>query len=1453
MNFIKAVLNRPYTVGALVALLTILSFFELSRMPVDIFPDIDIPVVSVVWTYNGMPADEIQNRILTIHQRQLASLVDDIEKIEATSYYGVGVEKIYLHEGADISRAVSQLSSAALVSLKYMPRNIVPPLILRYGATDVPIIQLSLSSPTLADNELNDYGQNIIRPALAVVHGAEVPQPYGGKPRVVMVDLNVTAMQEHGVSAQEVSDALQRQNVVMPAGNAKMGSYDWPIKINNTANAIEKIQEFPIKQIGDTTIFIRDVAHVHDGFQIQTNSVSVNGQSGVLMTIRKTGRISTLSVIDGVNKALPDIKNVLPSSLKIKPLFDQSVFVKASINSVLMGGVLAALLTALMILLFLGDARLTLIIVCSIPVSILIAVLIMGSTGMTLNTMTLGGFALAVGILVDNATVVIENIERHAAMNKSIVDSIVEGAAEVGLPTALATLCISIVFVPIYLLEGTAHYLFSPLSTAVILALAASLLLSFTLVPMLFKILMSPHGTDQSEKTDTWVALIHHAFERRFEQFRRFYEYALERALNAPRAVYALGLTVIVLALVLFPFLGKNFFPKVDAGQFRLHIRAQNGTRIEQTQQEAADVERMIRRSLGDQQIQSVITNVGLPYSGLNLALSDSATVGPMDGEMLVSLTEHHAPVEEITAQLRRELPKQFAHLTFFFQPADIVNQVLNFGQPAPIDIRVQGKNLAEAYALANELKNAVAKVPGVVDAHVFQVPESPAFSIEIDRSRASSLGLSQQDIATNVLLSTNSSAQLSPNFYVDPKTGVSYPLVVQVPTYRLSTPQELLTMPTTTSKRTQQVLGNVATVSETSTPLALSQLNLRPVVDVHADVQGIDLGSASNAIEKVIQTHQPQSTSGLKVSLAGQIETMQESFNGIFLGIGFAIILVYLILMINFQSAIDPLVVLGAIPFTLSGVVIMLFVTQTTLSVPALMGALMCIGLTTANSILVVNFAREQERAGLSVLNAARSAGFTRLRPVLMTAGAMMIGMIPMALGVGEGGEQNAPLARAVIGGLSIATVATLVIVPLLFVASRSKQTKDSVGDFMNSDKDKIIKSEIEMDLRQEPYTHVEQVDSPRFNEQLKRLRWAFGAVLLLIILVSVTKFARYQQLVTDAKAEAANSQMIEVISIKRADSQGQVILPARIEAMHSTRIQARVNGYIDQMMVDIGDRVKKGQVLALLSTPELDAELNAAKAQLASAETRKALAQRLEDRIKQTLPGAVSDQERDQRQSELSSSNSDVVLAKAKVDQYQAMAQFKRVTAPFDGVIKSRFVDVGTLVTAGSTSATSLFDVVEDDPLRVFADVPEFVSLSQSVDAKVESLDGGQVIKAKSSRSAGGLDDVTRTRTVEWDVDNHEHRWLPGMQAKITLLKPATRGFTVPITSVLFKSEGPFVAVVNGNNTVHWVPVSILEDNGKSMVVSGELSEGQKLIKSASISIKESATVSIKAADSK
>src|SRR5579862_8830082 len=1036
MSVVEIALKRPYTVVAVLILVSLMGIGAALRMPVDIFPEIDIPVVAVVWTYNGMSAQDMQNRILTLHQRQLASLVDDISRIEAVSYQGVGVEKVYLHEGADVTRAISQLASSALVVLKYMPPNITPPLVLRYGATDVPIIQLSLSSKSLPDTKLNDLGQNIIRPALAVVHGAEVPYPYGGKPRVIMADLDSQALQARGLSASDVSTALQHQNVILPAGDVKIGDKDYTLTMNNSPDVIDSINAFPIKQIDGRTVFMRDVAHVHDGFQVQTNSVSVNGTPGALMVIRKTGGVSTLAVIDGVRAAMKDIAKVLPKDVTIKALFDQSVFVKAALNSVLLSACMAAALTALVIILFLGNVRLSLIILAAIPLSI--------------------------GILVDNGTVVIENIERHVALREPLHQSIVNGAAEVAVPTFLSTLCICIVFIPVFLLQGTAKYLFSPLSLSVIGALLASLALSFTMVPVLFNYLMAgsahrleaedpaAHGAARQAPRAPANAFVRlqRGFEHRFESFRERYRNTLSWALAQPVATVTAFIVLMVLSALLFPQLGRDFFPQVDAGQMRLHVRAPAGTRLERTQEYFADVEAEIRRLIGNRQIDIMLDNIGLPYSGINIALSDSATVGPMDGEILIALTQKHDPTAGLIARLRRELPKRFPELRFFFQPADIVDQVLNFGQPAPIDVRVSGPDQDAAFGVASEIARALVRVPGVVDSHVAQVPNAPALKVDLDRSLATLTGITQQEAANNVLVATNSSAQSAPNFWVDPRNSVSYPLVVQVPSYRIGSAQDLQNMPVSSGGGTGQgqLLANLAHFGRQSVPMVTSQLNIRPVFDVHADVQGRDLYSAAHDIDKVLAANRPDAAKALTATLSGQVETMRESYAGLFTGIALAIVLVYLFLVMNFQSWIDPLIVLMAVPFALAGVMWMLFLSQTPMSVPALMGTLMCIGLTTANSILVVSFANQRMDAGDRPLLAAITAGYTRLRPVLMTAGAMILGMVPMALGIGEGGEQNAPLGRAVIGGLLFATFATLIFVPTMYRLLRRADRRESI-----------------------------------------------------------------------------------------------------------------------------------------------------------------------------------------------------------------------------------------------------------------------------------------------------------------------------------------------------------------------------------------------------------------------
>jgi multidrug efflux pump subunit AcrB len=958
-----------------------------------------------------------------------------------------------------------------------MPPNITPPLVIRFGATDVPIIQLSMSSKSLSDTRLNDLGQNIIRPDLAVVRGASVPYPYGGKPRVIMVDLQPDALQARGLSPADVSDALQRQNVILPSGDVKLGGKDYIVQMNNSPDAIQTINGFPIREVEGKQVFVRDVAYVHDGYQTQTNYVSQNGTPGSLMTIRKTGGSSTLAVVDGVRDVLPEIRRLIPSDVNIKPIFDQSIFVKAALNGVLREGGIAAGLTGLMILLFLGNWRLTLIILISIPLSIVVAILVMYISGQTLNTMTLGGFALAVGILVDNGTVVIENIERVLRGGLELEPAIVQGAAEISAPTLLSTLAICIVFIPVFLLQGTAKYLFSPLSMSVCISLLASLLLSFTLVPVLFKYLLrsqvASHGVSEKhgaaamydeEKSCPTASKtpilfrpffwIHGNFESGFGKLRETYRGVLAWAVSVPLLTAMFFIVLAGGSCLLYTQLGMDFFPSVDAGQMRLHVRTPPGTRIEDTEADFAQVESAIRQIVGDNQIDVMLDNIGLPYSGINIALSDSATVGPMDGEILISLNENHTPTAAHMANLRRELPKRFAGMQFFFQPADIVNQVLNFGRPAPIDIRVTGPRNDDDFALAQKLVEDLKKLPGVVDVHIFQVPDAPSLKVDVDRTFAQEVGVSQRTAASSLLVSLNNSAQTSPNFWLNPRNSVSYPLVVQTPTYTINNMQDLRTIPLASADGRQgQLMMNFAKFSRNKVPLVMSQLNIRPVFDVNADVQGRDLNSAAEAIQEVIKRDMPSVSSGASLALSGQVETMNESFSGLYGGMGLAVVLVFLLMVINFQSWLDPVIVLMAVPFSLAGVMWMLFLSQTHISVPALMGTLMCIGLTTANSILVVTFANDRMAAGDDALTAAVAAGYTRLRPVLMTAGAMILGMIPMALALGEGGEQNAPLARAVIGGLTFATFATLVFVPTMYSLTRRTSAAKSTEENNHAD----------------------------------------------------------------------------------------------------------------------------------------------------------------------------------------------------------------------------------------------------------------------------------------------------------------------------------------------------------------------------------------------------------------
>ncbi len=1060
MWIVKLALRRPYTFVITSILIFVLGVVTITRMATDIFPEINIPVVSVIWSYSGVSPEEMEQRIVTASERSFTTTVNDIEHIESQSLNGVSVIKVFFQPGAKIEAAVAQLTSNTQTILRGLPPGITPPLIIRYNASNVPILQLSVSSTSLSEQELYDNGNNFLRTQLATVQGASVPLPYGGKPRQIMVDIDPQALFAKGLSATDVTTAISAQNLILPGGNAKLGDREYSVRLNSSPQVLDALNNLPIKQINGTVIYIRDVAQVHDGFAVQNNIVRRDGRRSSLLTILKSGSTSTLDVVARVKERLPKIQATLPKELDLEILFDQSIFVKASIHGVLTEGLIAACLTAAMILLFLGSWRSTLIVAISIPLSILCSIIALRLIGQTLNIMTLGGLSLAVGILVDDATVEIENIHRNLGQGKPLQQAILDGAQQIAVPAFVSTLAICIVFIPIVFLTGVAQSLFLPLGMAVVFAMLASYLLSRTVVPMLAKFLLAKelHLYTEHENLDNngnghiitkkdifWR--IHEQFNRQFEKFRQNYRNTLAKALNHRGVVFAMFGAFWVSALVLLPFVGQDFFPQVDAGQFRLHVRAPAGTRLEKTEQIFTQVENEIRQVIPEEELEIILDNIGLPVGGVNLAFSDTATIGPGDGEILVGLKEgkHHSTWQYVR-QLRQKLTAQFPELTFFFQPADIVTQILNFGLPAPIDIQVIGpaKNRRDNYKIAQKIKTQIAQIPGAVDVHLHQVVDAPDLRINVDRSQAQRSGLTQRDVANNLLTSLSSSGQTSPNFWLDPIKGVSYLIAVQVPQYKLNSLEKIQNTPVANGSNSSQLLSNLAVVKRGKAAAVINHYNVQPVFNIYANVQGRDLGGVASDIYKIVGQFQDKLPRGSSITVKGQVETMNSSFLGLEVGLIFAIGLVYCLIVVNFQSWIDPFIIMMALPNALAGIVWILFITNTTFSVPSLMGAIMSIGVATANSILLVTFANEQRLIGEKAVSAALTAGYTRLRPVLMTAGAMIMGMLPMSLGLGEGGEQNAPLGRAVIGGLLAATVATLIFVPVIYSILRRKQPQN-------------------------------------------------------------------------------------------------------------------------------------------------------------------------------------------------------------------------------------------------------------------------------------------------------------------------------------------------------------------------------------------------------------------------
>ena len=1040
MWIVEVALRRPYTFLVMALLILLATPLVLSKMPTDIFPEINIPVISIVWNYGGLSAQEMGNRITAQNERSLTTLVNDIEHIESQSLNGISVIKLFFQPNANIPTAIAQVVSQEQSVLRQLPPGILPPLVIKYSASSIPVIQLGLSSPTLSEQSLFDAAVNFLRPRLVTIPGVAVPWPYGGKQRVISVDLDTGALLAKGLTPTDVVNAVNAQNLVLPSGTAKIGGTEYVLATNSSPDTVEGLNRIPVLTRSGATTYLAEVAHVRDGFAPQTNIVRQNGQRGVLISVIKNGGASTLDIVRNLLAELPKVQRILPQELKIVPLFDQSTFVRGAISGVVREALIAAALTAMLILLFLGNWRSTCIIAVSIPLSILASIIALYLTGETLNIMTLGGLALAVGILVDDATVTIENIERHLGLGSDLHKAILDGAGEIAVPALVSTLCICIVFVPMFFLSGVARFLFAPLAEAVVFAMLASYVLSRTLVPTLVMLMMD-HAIDPAAVPGL-LRRVYRAFDSRFEKLRSGYVAILTAVLAKRRLFAGLFLAFCVLSCALVFVLGRDFFPSVDAGLIRLHMRMPTGTRIEETARAADRVDAAIRRIIPAPELGVILDNLGVPYSGINLSYSNSGVFGTLDGEIQISLNEGHAPTARYVERMRRELPKLFPGMEFYFQPADMVTQILNFGVPAPIDVQFTGADLRGNYQIAAKLMKQIQQVDGAVDTHIHQRLDMPTVSLAMDRTQLQQLGLSPNDVTQDLLISTSGTAQTAPSFWLNPANGVIYNLTVQSPQYSIDSLDALLRTPvrpaatasSTAARVAPQLLSNLVHVEPAAQMAVASRYNLAPATDIFVSVQGRDMGSVATKIRALVDQLRPDLPRGTEVAVLGQTQTMRSSFVQLGVGLVLAIVLVYLLIVVNFQSWVDAFIIITALPAALAGICWMLLLTGTTLSVPALTGAIMTMGVATANSILIVSFARQRMGDGLDPIEAARDAGATRIRPVLMTALAMMIGMIPMALGLGEGAEQNAPLGRAVIGGLMFATVSTLLFVPAIF-----------------------------------------------------------------------------------------------------------------------------------------------------------------------------------------------------------------------------------------------------------------------------------------------------------------------------------------------------------------------------------------------------------------------------------
>jgi multidrug efflux pump subunit AcrB len=1048
IGIVRIALRRPYTFVVLALVILIIGPLAALRTPVDIFPDIRIPVIAIIWNYTGLPPDQMAGRIVTQSSRGLTTTVNDIEHLEATSYNGLGIIKVFFQPNVDIRVANAQVTAVMQTTLKQMPPNTTPPLILNYNASTVPIIQIALSGSGLSEQQLADLGLNVVRTPLVTVPGAAIPFPYGGKTRQVQIDLDSSAMQARGLSGQDITNALSNQNLLTPVGSQKIGPFEFTINLNNAPSVISELGDLPIKAVNGAMVYIRDVATVRDGNPPQTNIVHVEGNRSVLMVVLKNGAVSTLSIIQGIKDRVEQLKSVIPPNLNINLIGDQSLFVSAAIGGVIKEGVIAAALTSLMILIFLGSWRSTVIIAISIPLSVLGSIAILSALGETLNIMTLGGLALAVGILVDDATVTIENINWHLEQGKEVETSILDGAAQIVTPAFVSLLCICIVFVPMFFLPGVARFLFVPMAEAVMAAMACSFILSRTLVPTMANYLLrkrDTHAAHEHEKNASSNPLVQfqRKFEHHFENLRLGYRDILTMAMSH-RPAFIGGFMLFVLgSLAITPMLGRDFFPSVDAGTILMHVRTKIGTRVEESANQFADIQKAIRQIIPPHELATLVDNIGFPVSGINMTYNNTGTIGSQDGDIQIKLTEDHRPTDEYVRKLREELPGRFPGTTFSFLPADIISQILNFGAPAPIDLQIRGPKISDNFAYAQKLLRRLRHVPGLADVRIQQSLDAPGFNVDVDRTRAQFVGVTERDVTNSMVVNLAGSGQVAPTYWLNPENGVSYAIVMQTPQYQIDSLNALQSLPITAPGAPSQTLGAISTISRVSLSAVVSQYNIQAVVQIYGTTQGRDLGAVAADVQKIVADAASQAPKGVSVVLLGQVRTMNSAFSGLLFGLLGAIVLIYLLIVVNFQSWADPFVIVSALPAALAGIVWTLFATGTTLSVPALTGAIMCMGVATANSVLVISFARERLTELGDPVQAAIEAGFVRFRPVLMTALAMVIGMAPMALGLGEGGEQNAPLGRAVVGGLIFATAATLMFVPVVFSLLHKNDSK--------------------------------------------------------------------------------------------------------------------------------------------------------------------------------------------------------------------------------------------------------------------------------------------------------------------------------------------------------------------------------------------------------------------------